>query len=134
MKRKWTLIGLCSAALLLVLALGILSGIWPSNGSRYSRRVEEDAFSLDMERLNCTIVEPFPLNKGDTIDVSIVRVSGELMISIGEEGTAPIYEGKAQELNYFRVTIPESGDYLLSVSGKQAEGSICFQINRTEGK
>ena len=102
--------------------------------SRYSRRVEEDAFSLDMERLNCTIVEPFPLNKGDTIDVSIVRVSGELMISIGEKGTAPIYEGKAQELNYFRVTVPESGDYLLSVSGKQAEGSICFQINRTEGK
>ena len=134
MKRKWTFIGLCSAVLVLVLALGILPSIWLSNDSRYSRKVEEDFFSLGMERLNCTIEEPFPLHKGDTIDVSVVRVSGELMISIGEKGLEPIYEGKNPERISFRVTIPEDGDYLLSVYGKQAEGSISFQINRTEGK
>lgn len=113
------------------LALGILPRIWPSNDSRYSRKVEEDFFSLGMERLNCTIEEPFSLKEGDSIDVTVVRVSGELSISIGEKDREPIYEGKNPELSSFRVSIPEDGDYLLSVSGKQAEGSISFQIART---
>ena len=126
MKRKWTIIGLCAAALVLFLALVFLPRILPSNGSRYSRKVEEDFFSLDMERLNCTIEEPFSLKEGDSVDVSIVRVSGELTISIGKKGFEPIYEGRNPEPSSFRVTISENGDYYLSVSGKQAEGSISF--------
>ena len=131
MNRKWTIVGLCAAALVMFPALGFLPRILPSNGSRYSRKVEEDFFSLDMERLNCTIEEPFSLKEGDSVDVSIVRVSGELTISIGKKGFEPIYEGKNPELSSFRVSIPEDGDYLLSVSGKQAEGRISFQIMRT---
>ena len=42
------------------------------------------------ERLNRTIAEPFPLHKGDTIDVRVVRISGELTISIGEKDREPI--------------------------------------------
>ena len=132
MKRKWTIIGLCAAALVLFLALVFLPRILPSNGSRYSRKVEEDFFSLDMERLNCTIEEPFSLKEGDSVDVSIVRVSGELTISIGKKGFEPIYEGRNPEPSSFRVTISEDGDYYLSVSGKHAEGSISFQIDRSE--
>ena len=134
MKRKWAIGGLCSAALVLILLIGIVPGIWPSNGSRYSRRVEEDFFSLSMDRLNCTMEEPFSLHRGDTVDVRVVRISGELTISIGEKEREPVYEGRNPELRSFRVTIPEDGDYCLSVSGKQAEGSISFQINRTENE
>lgn len=134
MKRKWTIIGLCAAALVLFLALVFLPRILPSNGSRYSRKVEGDFFSLDMERLNYIIEEPFSLKEGDSVDVSIVRVSGELTISIGKKGFEPIYEGRNPELSSFRVTISENGDYYLSVSGKQAEGSISFQIDRSENK
>ena len=96
--------------------------------------MEEDFFSPDMERLNCTIEEPCSLKEGDSVDVSIVRVSGELTISIGKKGFEPIYEGRNPELSSFRVTISENGDYYLSVSGKQAEGSISFQIDRSENK
>ena len=101
----------------------------------YNRQVDfrqefiENFFSLDMERLNCTIREPFSLKKGDTIDVNMVQISGELSISIGQENQEPIYEGRNPELSSFRVTIPEDGNYSLSVSGKQAERSISFQIN-----
>ena len=132
MKRMWTMIGICSAALVL-LALGILPGTRPSRGSRYSRRVEKDFFSLDMKPLNCTMEEVFSLNRGDAVDVSIVRVSGEMMISIGVKDRKAVYEGRNPELSSFRVTIPEDGDYLLSVSGNQAEGSISFQ-NRPNRK
>ena len=134
MKKKWAIIGICSAALILFLALGILPKISPSSGSRYSRKVEENFFSLEMERLNCTVEEPFSLNKGDVIDVSIAHVSGELALFIGERDREPIYEGNNPKLNYFRVTIPKEGEYLLSVSGKQAKGSISFQIDKAENK
>ena len=90
MKKKWAIIGICSAALILFLAFGILLKISPSNGSRYSRKVEENFFSLEMEQLNCTVEEPFSLNKGDVIDVSIAHVSGELALIIGERARKPI--------------------------------------------
>ncbi|MDD6018651.1 MAG: hypothetical protein PUC03_07190 [Clostridiales bacterium] len=126
MNRKWTIVGLCAAALVMFPALGFLPRILPSNGSRYSRKVEDDFFSPDMERLNCTIEKPFSLKEGDSVDVSIVRVSGELTISIGKKGFEPIYEGRNPEPSSFWVTISEDGDHYLSVSGKQAEGSISF--------
>ena len=85
MNRKWTIVGLCAAALVMFLALGFLPRILPSNGSRYSRKVEDDFFSPDMERLNRTIEKPFSLKEGDSVDVGIVRVSGELTISIGKK-------------------------------------------------
>ena len=131
MKRNRGLIWLCSAALVLFLALILLPGLRQAGGSRFSRNVEEDLFSLSMERLNCTIAEPFSLKAGDTIDVSIARVSGALSVSIGQEGRELVYEGTNPELTSFQVRIREDGDYLFSVSGKQAEGSISFQINRT---
>ena len=134
MNRKWTIVGLCAAALVMFPALGFLPRILPSNGSRYSRKVEDDFFSPDMERLNRTIEKPFSLKEGDSVDVGIVRVSGELTISVGKKGFEPIYEGRNPELSSFRVTISEDGDYYLSVSGKHAEGSISFQIDRSENK
>ena len=129
MKRNRIILGVCSAALVLLLLT------FPeSAGSRYSRKVEENLFSLDMERLNGTIAEPFSLKAGDTVDVSLVRISGELAIAIGQENREPIYEGTNPELNFFRVTVPEDGVYLFSVSGKHAEGSISFQMGRTAGE
>ena len=133
MKRNRKIIWICSTALVLFLVLLILPWLQSSKDSRYSRKVEDDLFSLGMERLNGTIVEPFSLKAGDTVDVNLVRISGDLSISIGQENHEPIYAGKNPELNFFRVTIPEDGEYLFSVSGKHAEGSISFQMGRTAG-
>lgn len=132
MKRRHRIIGLCAAALALFLALGILPKLRLSDGSRYIRNVEEDLFSLRMERLNCAIAESFLLREGDAIDVRIDQACGELALSIGREGQEPIYEGRNPELSAFRVTVPEAGEYLLCVSGKRAAGSVSFQILRAE--
>ena len=119
---------LCTVLVVLLTAM-LLPWLLPTQESRYTRRVEEDFFSLGMEPLNCTIAEPFTLQKGDTIDVNVDRVSGELEITIGQEDRQPIYEGRNPQLGSFRVTVPEDGGYLLSVTGKQAQGNISFQIN-----
>ena len=132
MTQKRNLSWILCAVLVVLLTAMLLPWLLPTQESRYTRRVEEDFFSLGMEPLNCTIVEPFTLQKGNTIDVSVDRVSGELEITIGQEDRQPIYEGRNPQLGSFRVTVPEDGGYLLSVTGKQAQGNISFQINAAD--
>ena len=85
MTQKRNLSWILCAVLVVLLTAMLLPWLLPTQESRYTRRVEEDFFSLGMEPLNCTLVEPFTLQKGDTIDVSVDRVSGELEITIGQE-------------------------------------------------
>lgn len=132
MTQKRNLSWILCAVLVVLLTAMLLPWLLPTQESRYTRRVEEDFFSLGMEPLNCTIAEPFTLQKGDTIDVSVDRASGDLAITIGQEDRQPIYEGRNPQLGSFRVTVPEDGGYLLSVTGKQAQGNISFQINAAD--
>ena len=129
MTQKRNLSWILCAVLVVLLTAMLLPWLLPTQESRYTRRVEEDFFSLGMEPLNCTIAELFRLHQGDTVDVSVDRASGDLAITIGQEDRQPIYEGRNPQLGSFRVTIPEDGGYLLSVTGKQAQGNISFQIN-----
>ena len=132
MTQKRNLSWILCAVLVVLLTAMLLPWLLPTQESRYTRRVEEDFFSLGMEPLNCTIAEPFTLQKGDTIDVNVDRASGDLAITIGQEDRQPIYEGRNPQLGSFRVTVPEDGGYLLSVTGKQAQGNISFQINAAD--
>ena len=128
MKRRVIWICLIVLVLAVFFVLVILPGFRQSNGSTYDRRVEDNLFSLEMKPLNAMLEETYSLHEGDTIDVSADLISGELSISIGQENREPVYEGKNSELGSFQVTIPEDGDYTISVSGEQAEGSISLQI------
>ena len=132
MTQKRNLLWILCAILVVLLTAMLLPWLLPTQESRYNRRVEEDFFSLGMEPLNCTIAELFRLHQGDTIDVSVDRASGDLAITIGQEDRQPIYEGRNPQLGSFRVTVPEDGGYLLSVTGKQAQGNISFQINAAD--
>ena len=132
MTQKRNLSWILCAVLVVLLTAMLLPWLLPTQESRYTRRVEEDLFSLGMEPLNCTIAEFFRLHQGDTIDVSVDRASGDLAITIGQEDRQPIYEGRNPQLGSFRATVPEDGGYLLSVTGKQAQGNISFQINAAD--
>lgn len=132
MTQKRNLSWILCAVLVVLLTAMLLPWLLPTQESRYTRRVEEDFFSLGMEPLNCTIAESFCLHEGDTIAVSVDRASGDLAITIGQEDRQPIYEGRNPQLGSFRVTVPEDGGYLLSVTGKQAQGNISFQINAAD--
>lgn len=132
MNRQKCTLWLCAGVLIICAALLILSVFPSSTDSSFTRKVESDSFSLGMERLNDTLWETFYLQTGDTIDVDVVHISGELCISIGQKNQEPVYEGNNPELNHFQVNITNSGDYTISVTGKQAEGSISFHILRNE--
>ena len=119
-----------------ILLLCFINSFWLRIGMVYVFlllwKVEPDFFSLGMELLNDTLEETFYLQTGDTINVDVIHISGELCISIGQKNQEPVYEGNNPELNHFRVNITNSGNYTISVIGKQAEGSISFHILRNE--
>ena len=97
--------------------------------SIFSRRTEENFYSLGLEILNTTLTETYSLEKGDSILVSMVQIDGDLSIRIGMKGQKPVYEGNGQGLGDFTVNIQETGDYEISVTGKRAQGSLSFSMN-----
>lgn len=117
----------CFTTLICLLALLLLP-----RESHCTRRGGDDFFSLEMGPLNSTMAESFSMDQGDAVDARVSLTSGELFISIGQNGQKPIYEGRNPELGSFRVNIPEAGNYLLTISGKRAKGSVSFQIIRGE--
>lgn len=106
--------------------------IWPDREMGCTSMEEDDVFSLGMESMSETRKKTFTLEKGDAIDVSMVYIAGEIDISITDSKGNAVYEGHNPELSSFQVNIQESGDYTISVTGKQAEGSISFQILRNK--
>ena len=129
MNRHQKIVCACVAAGILVAALALKPVLWPPRGSIYSSKADENSYSVGMEPLNSTLSHAFSLRKGDAIDVSVAHISGEVTITITQENQRPIYEGRNPDLGSFRVNIPEDGQYLLCVAGKQAEGSVSFAIS-----
>lgn len=124
--------GIAIAAVLLAVAAvaALLSGALRPGQSRYSRVVDKDRLHLDFDPLNCAISEPFSLSQGDAVEVSAACESGALRISIGQPGKAPVYEGDSAVCDAFAVNILDDGTYDFEVTGRNAVGSIDFQIHR----
>lgn len=132
MKQTRNLLWILAAVLVVFLTALLLPRLLPSQESRFSRQVEEDFFRVEMKGLNGTLAETYSLYAGDTIDVQLVHTAGDITVTIGLEGQRAIYEGRNPQVSCFRVNITEDGNYLLSVTGKQAQGRVCFQINAAD--
>lgn len=64
------------------------------------------------------------LNKGDVLQIEVVREDGEVGLTIrGENGTEP-YTGNIRESIEFTVTVSETGTYTAYITGKNATGKI----------
>ena len=74
--------------------------------------------------------ESFRLEKGMSVAVYLVHLDGELDIYITDSSGTAVYEGHNPEMGSFTVNITESDRYTMTVEGKQAQGSISFQILR----
>lgn len=96
--------------------------------SRYTLREYENGFSIGAEYLNGTITQQQELHKGDVINGSLVLTEGNLQIEIGCEDEAPVFTKNAQNLESFQLEIEKDGNYVITCTGKNAEGSFHFEI------
>ena len=101
-----------------------------SRDSEFTKNVEEDRYALGCKILNTTLAESYSLEKGDSITVAMDVIQGEFKICIGIKGDNPVYTGNGITCGDFQVNIPKTGDYEISVTGKKAEGSVSFTMNR----
>lgn len=128
--KRWALLGI--GVVLLTLVWLLLPRLRLPDAPGYTCRMEKDVFSLDMTAMNATEQSVFTLQGGDAIEVSVVHRSGELLMAITDSAGNAVYEGRNPELNGFQVNIRESGAYTVSVTGKQAEGSVSFRKRNGE--
>lgn len=66
------------------------------------------------------------LTEGDRIQVHISHTSGNVDVIVGENGEELIYKGTEQEKADFILTIPKTGCYHISATGRRAKGEISF--------
>ena len=76
--------------------------------------------------------ESFYLEEGMSVAIYVVHLDGELDIYITDSKGTSVYEGHNPEIGSFMVNITEDDRYTMTTEGKQAKGSISFQILRDE--
>ena len=83
------------------------------------------SFSLRFTVLNATDAQTLSFREGDTLSVSWQIESGRIDLLIAMAGEEPLYQANGREKGdeaAFELTIPKSGDYTITVTGKNAKG------------
>ncbi|MBQ7455475.1 MAG: hypothetical protein IJS53_03430 [Clostridia bacterium] len=130
---KKTLLAAAAAAALALAAFLLLT----RQGVEFSgdRIANEDRFLLRFDVLNTRESGTLTLEAGAELRVSWEITGGSVDVAVGRAGEEPIYQamnrGKGDGAD-FTLTIPESGEYTLSVSGKNAKGQIEFKKAQPE--
>lgn len=129
--KKWK-IGLAVLALLLV-AGGALYFIPRAQSGFTGRRVRNpDEYLLEIERMNGTDQHALSLQKGDVLHVELETAAGSLRLKVTcPDGTA-LYEGNGAQVSTFTLTAPETGEYLIAVEGKNAQGMLHIRLAEKE--
>lgn len=107
----------------IVFVVILLSGCSASkfNGSRTGN---ERQLIMDYSILNTTDFQMLKLEAGDIVNFEINSESGKINIVFQKEGEKPVYEGNNIPTSSFKVNINDSGEYKVSVTGKNAKGSV----------
>ncbi len=117
------IMGRCLIPLLLCLLLAGCRGTGVFDGSRTS---DETGFRMAYAILDREETADLNLSAGDRLQTVIAHQSGQVDVTVGQDGQPPIYRGTAQQNAEFTLTIPESGVYHISVTGHRAEGNVSF--------
>jgi len=81
-------------------------------------------FTMDFNEWSSKNKCELSLNKGDVLEIEVVREDGEIDLMIrGKNGTEP-YSGNNLESFKFTVTVSETDKYITYITGKNATGKI----------
>ena len=110
----------------LTLAISLTACGTDFNGSRTGNDSE---FIMEYTTFNTTDTQELIVESGDTINGKIVVEKGNLAIKIQKDSEEPIYESDGIfASNEFDIEIDESGTYTVTVTGKNAKGSVSFVV------
>jgi hypothetical protein len=88
---------------------------------------KETGFTMNLKEWSSKNKCELFLNKGDVLQIEVVKESGEIGLVIkGKNGSEP-YTGNKLESMKFTVTVPETDRYITHINGKNATGKITVQ-------
>ena len=93
-----------------------------------SRVANDHGFHMEYSVLNREETAEMSLKEGDHLLVSYEQERGNIDIAVRLMGGSAIYNGAEQVKGEFVLTFPETGSYLISVTGHQAKGKIAFEV------
>ncbi len=104
----------------------LLTGCGGKSAFEGSMTSDETGFRMEYSILDKEESAEMKLTEGDQIQVHISHTAGNVDVIVGRNGEEPIYKGTGQENADFILTVPETGLYLISVTGHRAEGELSF--------
>ena len=115
-----------NALAFLLAAAVLLTGCGQTGTFDGSRTSDGSGFRMEYTLLDRQESAALALTEGEQIQVSISHAAGNVDLTVGQEGEAPIYRGTEQENAEFILTVPKTGSYRITVTGHRANGKISF--------
>lgn len=126
-KAKYIALSVATAVLCVLTALG-MARLCGARESKYTINTLSNQYSIGAEYLNDTLNHEIMLKEGEYLDANFVVEDGELYVDICSEAGNFIFEKTISESSSYTLVVPETGNYEISITGKEAEGSLSFQI------
>lgn len=99
------------------------------NGNRTG---DDSRFIMDYTMMNKTETHELKLEQGDSVNVSIESQSGRLDILFTDSSGNEIYKGDNAASGSYVLEIIKSDIYIITVTGKNAKGSVSFIANKAK--
>jgi len=110
---------------LLIAILIVISGCSATKGSIVIlENPKGTGFSMDFKEWSATNKCELSLNKGDTLQIEVDREAGKISLAVnGKKGSEP-YTGNDLRSGVFTVTVAETDQYSVRITGKDATGKV----------
>ncbi len=114
-----------------VLTLLFIFTLSACTGAKGSIVILEDGhgtgFTMDLKEYNSKSKCELSLVKGDVVQVEIECKEGEIALMVsGKNGSEP-YTGNNLKSGIFTVTVPETDEYIMRITGKNATGQVMIK-------
>lgn len=123
MKKKT--LAFLALALVFLFALSACEADFVGNKIKIKNR-----YTLSFSVLNHTEKETMNLKKGQKLNVTLTLEEGTVSLKIGRKDKPLIYKGTDLESASFCVIAPDTGRYIISVSGNGAKGKAEFEVSK----
>lgn len=125
-KKKRTII--LRILILVLVLLAVRAIVLYRNGKQSeftgSRIKNPEDYLLEITRMNGEDRHTMALQKSDVLQIDFVTEQGSLKLEITAPDGTVLYSGNGKATTTFTVTAPSDGNYQISVTAKEAKGSI----------
>ncbi|HHT62451.1 MAG: hypothetical protein ACOX4H_04630 [Bacillota bacterium] len=89
-------------------------------------------FTMDFKEWSARNKCELSLNRGDVLQIEVDREGGEIALAVsGKKGSEP-YTGNDLKSGVFTVTVSETDEYLIRITGKDATGKV--RVKKVESR